>query len=69
METQKKLYENRCRQIINEKKQLDKNTKEFIEQKQILEDENKRLQTILHTIKGLNILFFLSFFFILFENF
>jgi hypothetical protein len=52
METQRKLYESRCRQIINEKNQLDKNKKELFEQKQILEDENKRLQTILHTIKG-----------------
>lgn len=52
METQKKLYENRCRQIVNEKNQLDKNSKELLEEKQIFEDENKRLQTILHTIKG-----------------
>jgi hypothetical protein len=67
METQKKLYENRCRQIINEKKQLDKNTKELIEQQQILEDENKRLKTILQTIKGFKELFFLIFIF-QFEN-
>ncbi|CAF3945710.1 unnamed protein product [Adineta steineri] len=50
-DVQKKLYESRCRQIINEKNQLEKNRKELIEQKQIVEDDNKRLQTILQTIK------------------
>ncbi|CAF1138756.1 unnamed protein product [Rotaria sordida] len=51
MDTQRKLYESRCRQIMHEKNQLDKNQKELFEQKQILENENKRLQTILYTIK------------------
>ncbi|UJR14143.1 hypothetical protein I4U23_001137 [Adineta vaga] len=51
-ETQRKLYESRCRQIIHEKNQLDKSKKELIEQKHSLEDENKRLQTILHTIQN-----------------
>ncbi|CAF2984981.1 unnamed protein product [Rotaria sp. Silwood2] len=46
-----KLYESRCPQIMHEKNQLDKNKKELFEQKQTLENENKRLQTILHTIK------------------
>ncbi len=59
MEAQKKFYENRCRQIINEKKQLDKISKEFLEEKQIVEEENKQLQTILQTIKGFeNLVFF-----------
>ena len=52
MDTQKKLYEFRCRQIINEKNQLEKNKKEHVEQKQILEEENQQLQRILQSIKG-----------------
>ncbi|CAF1099022.1 unnamed protein product [Adineta ricciae] len=51
-DTQRKLYESRCRQIINEKNQLDKTRKELLEQKQSLEDENKHLQTILQTIQN-----------------
>ena len=56
METQRKLYESRCRQIINEKNQLDKTKKELIEHKQISDDENKRLHVILLTIKGFSYL-------------
>lgn len=52
MDTQKKLYESRCRQIINEKNQLEKSKKEHVEQKQILEEENQQLQRILQSIKG-----------------
>jgi hypothetical protein len=63
IENQRKLYENRCRQIINEKKQLDKNSKQFLEEKQILEEENKQLQTILQMIKGFEDLYLLVFFF------
>ncbi len=61
IENQRKLYENRCRQIINEKKQLDKNSKQFLEEKQILEEENKQLQTILQMIKGFEDLYLLVF--------
>ena len=52
MENQKKLYESRCRQIINEKNLLEKNKKELAEQKQTLEEENQQLQRILQSIKG-----------------
>ena len=52
MDAQKKLYESRCRQIINEKNQLEKSKKEHVEQKQILEEENQQLQRILQSIKG-----------------
>ena len=52
-DSQRKLYESRCRQIINEKNQLDKARKELLEQKQSLEDENKHLQTILQSIQSL----------------
>jgi ABC-type phosphate transport system auxiliary subunit len=62
MEAQRKSHENRYRQIINEKKQLDKNSKAFLEEKQILEEENQRLKTILQTIKGSKI-FFISYYF------
>ncbi|CAM4858874.1 unnamed protein product [Rotaria socialis] len=51
MDTQRKLYESRCRQIVHEKNHLDKNQKETLEQKQIVENENKRLQIILQSIK------------------
>lgn len=62
MTTQRKLYESRCRQIIHEKNQLDKTQKEALEQKHILENENKRFRMILHTIKGKKIfLYFISF--------
>jgi hypothetical protein len=61
IETQRKLYESRCRQIINEKNQLEKTRKELFEQKQTIEDENKRLQTILQTIKGLIFVLFNKF--------
>ena len=52
MDTQRKLYESLCRQIVHEKNHLDKNQQETLEQKQIVENENKRLQTTLQSIKG-----------------
>ncbi|CAM4789639.1 unnamed protein product [Rotaria magnacalcarata] len=51
MDTQRKLYESRCRQIVHEKNHLDKNQKETLEQKQIVENENKRLQITLQSVK------------------
>ena len=53
LDKQKKLYENRCRQILNEKKQLEKNLQQSLDDKLLIEEKNEQTQALIQTIKGL----------------
>lgn len=54
MDKQKKLYDNRCRQILNEKKQLEKNLQQSLDEKLLIEEKNHQTQALIQTIKGLS---------------